>query len=594
MINIDKMSNRDKEVKKALDFEMLHFKRTNPCYTGKVDYSTEKLNKTFTQKECTMLHGKFTPNGGLCMKNNVNLSNSCSAKVKSVPKECLNLGKNDKQLSKVNINCKPVELVKRIYTAEECKKLGGTINQKTKHCENTKKNIDWTIKCGKVLIKNSEPEMKPWGTCITENKSGKDCKKELDKKIKDLNDKYLNIEKLQNKELEEKQYKDCLENKKNHMQCDLDRKILKKINDDKVINIKTDQTKINQITKDYIDLWKSKGKEAYNTCLKSGDSKEKCKASNNIWNEVIDYTFKAGIKNSDIDVFQAKRMKEELDKNNSMKVKTVECAKNSTTLRCNFDKYISELQNQSSVQFSVADINDELLNFIYVQKRDGLNNKSGASYYLRKGCEKELFSLAKVREQNQCKFLKESWPLIIDFAIQENKNDDDVEIFMNGLNVLFLQREKDFFKCLETSNNFKCGLEYRIKSNQDKSKTKLTKDELAEDANQFVIDFKQERIENCKKNTPHKQCDTINVIWDDPFITKINVNGITDIEVDQMESKQMEKVSKLISESPLKNIEKFGDVSGKNNSIGFPWTSLIQIILLLGIFFYILKISQKN
>jgi hypothetical protein len=590
ILDINKMLNRDIEQKKALDLEMLHFQRTNPCYTGKIDYSNEKLKKTFTQKECDALHGKYNPKGGVCIRDNVNLSNLCASKIKSLPKECLNLGKNDKELSKVNIKGNQVELVKRIYTKEECTKLGGIINEKNKHCENKKNNIDWSIKCGKEIKKNSEPEMKPWGTCVPEKKTGKECKKELDKKILDLKNKYLNKEKIDNKNEEIKAFKDCLAKKKNFLQCDLDKIILKQINDDKLKNIKTDQTKINNITNEYIDTWKARGKGAYEKCLVTGDSKQKCEATFNIWDEIIEYTFRPGVKDSDLDAYQAKRMKAELAKTKTLNVKAVECAKKSTTLRCNFNKYISQLQNKSSVQFSVADINDELENFIYIQKRDGLFKKNSPSYYLRKGCELELFTLSEAREKNQCKFLQESWPLIIDFAIQENKTDDEVQIFMNGLNVLFLQREKDFFKCLETSNNFKCGLEYKIKTNQDKSKTKLSKEELVEDANQFVIDFKKERIDNCKKNTPHKECDAINAIWDDSFISKINVNGITDNEVDNMESKKMIKVQNLLQESPIKNIEKFGDVYGQTSS----WTSLIQIILLLGIFFYLMKFSIKK
>ena len=118
----DKMTNRDKELKKALDFETLHFQRANPCYTGKTDYSTENLKKTFTQKECEKLHGKYNPTGGICIRNNINLSNTCVPKVKSIPKECLNLGKNDKDISKVIIKNKKVDIVKRLYTQEECKK----------------------------------------------------------------------------------------------------------------------------------------------------------------------------------------------------------------------------------------------------------------------------------------------------------------------------------------------------------------------------------------------------------------------------------------------------------------------------------------
>ena len=174
ILDINKMLNRDIEQKKALDLEMLHFQRTNPCYTGKIDYSNEKLKKTFTQKECDALHGKYNPKGGVCIRDNVNLSNLCASKIKSLPKECLNLGKNDKELSKVNIKGNQVELVKRIYTKEECTKLGGIINEKNKHCENKKNNIDWSIKCGKEIKKNSEPEMKPWGTCVPEKKSGKE------------------------------------------------------------------------------------------------------------------------------------------------------------------------------------------------------------------------------------------------------------------------------------------------------------------------------------------------------------------------------------------------------------------------------------
>ena len=72
--------------------------------------------------------------------------------------------------------------------------------------------------------------------------------------------------------------------------------------------------------------------------------------------------------------------------------KVIECAKKSSTLRCNFNKYISDLQNETAVQFSVTDINEELENFIYIQKRDGLFKKDSASYYLRKGCNLELFT----------------------------------------------------------------------------------------------------------------------------------------------------------------------------------------------------------
>jgi len=601
----DKMLNRDKELKKALDLENLHFQRANPCYLGKIDYASENLARTFTHKECDALHGKYNATGGICIRENVNLSKDCAQKIKSLPKECLSLGKNDKEPSIVKIKGKDVELVKRIYTKDECKKLGGIINETTKDCENKKKNINWTIKCGKEIKKNSEPVMKPWGTCVPEKKSGKDCKKELDKKMADLNKKYLDKLKIDNKEIEDKAFKDCLANKKNFLQCDLDKKILKQINEDKLKNIKTDQTKINFLTNEYIDTWKARGKGTYEKCIVAGDSKQKCEATYSIWNDIIEYTFRPGVKDSDLDAYQAKRMKSELAKKKTLQVKALECAKNSTTLRCNFNKYISELQNKSSVQFSVADINDELINFVYIQKRDGLYKKGSPSYYLRKGCNLELFTLDKKREESQCKFLQESWPLIIDFAIQEGKTDDEVEVFMNGLNVLFLQREKDFFKCLETSNNFKCGLEHKIKTNQDKSKTKLTKGELVEDANQFVIDFKQERIDNCKKNTPHKHCDGINAIWDDDFISKINVNGVTDNDVDAMESKKMIKVDKLVEASPIKKIieedivkenktvEKFGDVLGKTCSIG-NWSSFIQIVLLLGIFFYLLKFSIKK
>lgn len=593
----DKMLNRDKELKKALDLEMLHFQRTNPCYTGKTDYTTENLKKTFTQKQCDALHGKYNSTGGICIRNNVNLSNTCAMKVKKVPKECLNLGKNDKELSNVNIKNKKVKIVKRVYTNEECKKLGGTIDEITKNCENKKNNINWSIKCGKEILNNSEPEIKPWGTCITEKKSGKDCKKELDKKQADLKNKYLNKEKIDNKEVETKSFKDCIAKKKNFLQCDLDKEILKQVNEDKLKNIKTDQTKINNITNQYMDKWKARGKPSYEKCLISGDSKQKCDATFNIWNEIIEYTFRPGVKDSDLDAYQSKRLKAELEKKRSLQVKAVECAKKSTTLRCNFNKYISELQNKSSVQFSVTDIKEELENFIYVQKRDGLFKKDSASYYLRKGCDLELFTMKETREKSQCKFLQESWPLIIDYAIQEDKNDEEVQIFMDGLNVLFLQREKDFFKCLETSNNFKCGLEYKIKTNQDKSKIKLTKEELIEDANQFVIDFKQERIDNCKKDTPHKKCDTINAVWDDSFISTINVNGITDIQVNDMEKEKMAKVNNLLKDSPStntnQNVEKFEDVIGKC-SVRFPWTSFIQIILLLGIFVYLFKFTIKK
>jgi hypothetical protein len=72
----DKMLNRDKELKKALDLEKLHFQRANPCYSGKIDYSSENLKKSFTQKECDALHGKYNSTGGICIRNNINLSNT--------------------------------------------------------------------------------------------------------------------------------------------------------------------------------------------------------------------------------------------------------------------------------------------------------------------------------------------------------------------------------------------------------------------------------------------------------------------------------------------------------------------------------------
>jgi hypothetical protein len=53
-------------------------------------------------------------------------------KIKSLPKECLNLGKNNNEVSKFLLQGKEVNIVKRIYTDEECTQLGGIINEKTK------------------------------------------------------------------------------------------------------------------------------------------------------------------------------------------------------------------------------------------------------------------------------------------------------------------------------------------------------------------------------------------------------------------------------------------------------------------------------
>jgi hypothetical protein len=69
-----------------------------------------------------------------------------------------------------------------------------------------------------------------------------------------------------------------------------------------------------------------------------------------------------------------------------------------------------------------VEIKNHLDDFIYVQKRDGIDVNSSASHYLTNNCKNN-------QNKSECKFIYEIWDSLIDYAMKENVMDGDVEKF---------------------------------------------------------------------------------------------------------------------------------------------------------------------
>jgi len=571
-----KMTNRDLILKKNLAIERKQFLRANPCVLGQIDNNDKNLLRKYTEKECNILNGQLFLNGE-CKKNDINYSSICAKKVIEKPLQCGNLGKNDSAPTTYIEKGQSQSMIKKIFNKDECTKLGGELVN-DKYCLDKVKNIDWSSSCGDVQT-DGVIKLKPWGKCVREGKTGDECKNELDEKVKNLNLKYNYKKEILNKKDALRKYKECIKNKSNHLQCALERQIQEDEDFKTTNNLPIDKDNKEKLKILFIKEWKNKKTQINSQCIDSGKEKKECSVLANLWGEIIDYSMIDGIKDSDVDKYQKKRLEEEIKKSKIMTTEVYKCNAKKTKLRCSFDKLISEIENNKHDKLSKEEYQNYLDDFIYVQKRDGIDVDSSASHYLTNDCKNN-------QNKSECKFIYEIWDSLIDYAMKENVFDGDVEKFKKAQRNKFSKREEDFFKCLKTGNNFSCGVKYNRNLNQDKVSFKLSKGEILEDYNNFVMDFVKERISECKKNNK-KDCSHLNSVWDKEFIDIVSKPGMTDKVLDNLEKEKIEKVKKIISESKLK--ETFVDVYKERCFIGISWSMLLQTILVLGLMFVIFK-----
>ena len=572
--NSIKMTNRDVLLKKHLDIEKKQFYRANPCALGQIDNDDKNLLRKYTAKECKILNGQLFLDG-VCKKNDMNFSSICSKKVSEKPLQCEKLGRKDLVPSTYVENGETKSIVKRLFNKDECKKLGGELVS-DKYCLDKVKNIDWSSSCGDVQS-NGVIKLKPWGKCIREGKSGEECKEELDKKVKDLHLKYDSKKERLNKKNEHMNYVKCIKNKANHLQCALERTILEEENFRKLNNVPIEKDDKEKIKKLFIKQWKNKKSIIHSQCIKSGKEKRECDVLSNLWGEIVDYSMIDGVKDETIDNYQKKRVNEELLKLKDANIQKIQCNVKNNKLRCAFEKKITELENNKHDKLSKEELKSQLENYIYLQKRDGLEVKTAASHYLSDDCNS--------KSNKKCKFINDIWNILIDYAMQENISDEQVDTFKRNQLNKFNKREDEFFTCLKTGNNFSCGIEYNKSLNQDKVSFQLSNAEILEDRNKFIIDFVAERVSECKKSKGN-DCKYLEAVWDKEFIDIVSKPGLTDTVLNSLEKTKIEKVKKIVGESKIK--ENFADLY-ERCMVGVTWTTLLQTIIVLGLLFVVFK-----
>jgi len=575
------MSNRDKEIKKNLNLEIKQYKRANPCVIGKIDHKDKNLLRKYTAKECRTLNGQLFLNG-VCKNNDKNYSSICAKKIVEKPLQCGNLGKNDSTHTTVIEKGESKTLIKRIFNKDECTKLGGELIN-DKYCLNKVENIDWSTSCGEE-VDNKLVEIKPWGKCIREKKSGEECKKELDAQIKELRDKYNTKNEYQNKKKVVAKYKECMHKTPNHLQCLLARRIMENENYKKANNLPIIKDDKEIITKAFIKEWKNKKSSIHSICLKSGKAKDRCDVLSNLWGEIVDYSMIDGVTDPSIDNYQTKRINEELERLKEIKIKENKCNETHSKLRCSFNKLILELENKKGSTLTKEEFNDHFENFKYVQIRDGKEIANAPSNYLSDNC--------KNKTTGDCKFINDIWSTIIDFALKENVTDAQVEEFKASQKDKFKKRDDNYFRCLKNGNEFSCGIEYNRELNKDKVSFELSPKEILEDRNKFIFDFITLRTEECKNNKG-QDCKYIEPAWDNNFIKTILINGVTENQLKKLEKEKINTLKKIISEEKIK--ENFSSDNDKC-FIGISWSTLLQTILILAIIFIVMKdiLVKKN
>jgi len=561
-----KMTSRDKLLKKHLNLEENQFYRANPCVLGQIDDKDKNLLRKYTEKECKILNGQLFLNGE-CKKDDINFSTLCSKKVTEKPLKCEKLGKNDTVLSIFEEN---KTIIKKIFNKDECKKLGGELVN-DKYCLDKVNNIDWSFSCGEVE-KNDVVKLNPWGKCIRDKKSGEECKENLDKKIKNLNLKYLMKNETENKNQQAENFKKCMKSKNNNLQCRLERNIMKEEDFKKLNNLSFDKDMKEIMKKEFIKNWKNKKNSIYSSCIKSGKEKKECEILRNLWGEITDYSMLDGITDTAIDNYQKKRIDEDLKQSKIMVTELYKCHGKNNKLRCAFNKFISELEEKKNDKLSKEELKNHFDNFLYVQKRDGIDVVSTPSHYLSEN-------------NNNSKFIQNIWELLIDYAMKENVSEEKLEKFINDQKDKFNKTENNFSNCLKTSNNFSCGIEYNKMLNQDKVSFKLSKGEILEDRNKFILDFVDERFRECNKKS-NSDCNYLNGVWDKEFIDIVSQHGLTNADLNRLEKEKIEKLKKIVNKSKPKSIEEFSSLN-KKCFIGISWLDLLQTILVLGLFFII-------